>query len=101
MLGQVYSKIDRTGYVLKVGLEKGDKTPHELLIKSVAETRCGGAGGRSVKAKLSPSSVRGVYSSLRLWCQSSCRSRQPWRSIRWEFARRVVFAKGQTCDVIV
>ena len=30
---------DLAGYVLKVGLEKGDKTPHELLIKSVAETR--------------------------------------------------------------
>ena len=26
------------GYVLKVGLEKGDKTPHELLIKPGEET---------------------------------------------------------------
>ena len=26
------------GYVLKVGLEKGDKTPHELLIKPAEQT---------------------------------------------------------------
>lgn len=26
------------GYVLKVGLEKGDKTPHELLVKFLPET---------------------------------------------------------------
>lgn len=27
------------GYVLKVGLEKGDKTPHELLVKSAPQCR--------------------------------------------------------------